>query len=287
MLPELIADYGCHCGEGPVWHVDEQCLYWIDIDTGRLFRYIPATGHHEMCYQSPDRIGGLTIQEDGALLLFRDHGAVSIWRDGCLTPALDEIPDERTTRFNDVIADPMGRVFCGTMPTADRLGRLYRLDPDGTLTRVLDNIGCSNGLGFTPDRKGVYYVDSPAHLIYFFDYAVETGALTNQRLFKALPKGQGSPDGLTVDADGFIWCALWNGSSLVRYAPDGTEERRYTFPAKKVSSVMFGGNDLTEIYITTAGGQNKPDEGDGAGALFRIKAGIRGVPEFQSRIQVP
>lgn len=285
MNPEWIADYACHCGEGPIWHNGEQCLYWIDIDTGRLFRYVPATGKHEICFQSNERIGGLTIQEDGALLLFREHGTVSIWHNGTLADVLDDIPDERTTRFNDVIADPMGRVFCGTMPTTERPGRLYRLDPDGTLTLLLEGIGCSNGLGFTPDRKGMYYVDSPAHIIYFFDYTVETGAITQQRIFKEIPPGQGAPDGLTVDEEGFVWCALWNGSSLVRYAPDGTEDRRFTFPAKKVSSVMFGGQDLTDIYVTTAGGQNKSDEGSGAGALFRLNVGIRGVPEFHSRIR--
>ena len=284
MMPELIADYACLCGEGPIWHVDEQCLYWIDIDTGRLFRYTPSTGNHEMCFQSPDRIGGVTIQEDGALLLFRDHGAASIWDKVSLTPILDEIPDERTTRFNDVIADPRGRVFCGTMPTSDRLGRLYRLDPDGNLTKVLDGIGCSNGLGFTPDLKGLYYVDSPAYKIYYFDYEVETGVITNQRVFVDVLKSQGSPDGLTVDAEGFIWCALWDGHSLVRYAPNGKEERRFTFPAKKVSSVTFGGHDLTDIYVTTAGGGNKSEEGSGAGALFHLNVGIRGVPEFRSKI---
>ena len=286
MTPELIADYACLCGEGPVWHIDEQRLYWIDIDTGRLFRYTPATGNHEMCFQAPDRIGGVTIQEDGALLLFRDHGAVSVWREGTLTAVLDEIPEERTTRFNDVVADPKGRVFCGTMPTADRPGRLYRLDPDGVLTKLLDGIGCSNGLGFTPDLTGLYYVDSPAYTIYRFDYEIETGAITNQRVFIEVPKTQGSPDGLTVDAEGFIWCALWDGHSLVRYSPDGKEDRRFTFPAKKVSSVTFGGNDLTDLYVTTAGGDNKTDEGSGAGALFRLNIGIRGVPEFRSKIRL-
>ena len=286
MNPELIADYACLCGEGPIWHVDEKCLYWIDIDTGRLFRYFPETGNHELSYQCPDRIGGVTIQEDGSLLLFRDHGAVSIWAKGLLTPVLEEIPDERTTRFNDVIADPKGRVFCGTMPTSDRLGRLYRLDPDGNLTKVLDDIGCSNGLGFTPDLTGLYYVNSPACKIYYFDYEIETGVIANRRVFVDVPQSQGSPDGLTVDAEGFIWCALWDGHSLVRYAPNGKEERRFTFPAKKVSSVMFGGNELTDIYVTTAGGGNKSDEGLGAGALFHLNIGVRGVPEFRSKILV-
>jgi len=288
MEPELIADYRCVTGESPIWHPDEQRLYWLDIPKGRMFRYHPASGHHEEVYQG-DVVGGLTIQSDGALLLFMARGAVKMWRDGELTTVIDQIPDERDSRFNDVIADPAGRVFCGTMPTRERLGRLYRLDPDGGLTRLLDGIGCSNGMGFTPDGKRMYYTDTRKGEIYLFDYDQETGAIANQRVFVRVPKraGEGGPDGMTVDAEGYIWGARWGGACVVRYAPDGTEDRRIKFPAKKVSSVIFGGKDYTDLYVTTAGGNNKLQDGAGAGALFRVRLapeGIRGLPEFRSRI---
>ena len=288
MKPELIADYRCVTGESPIWHPDEQRLYWLDIPQGRMFRYHPASGHHEEIYQG-DVVGGLTIQSDGALLLFMARGAVKMWRDGELTTVIDQIPDERESRFNDVIADPAGRVFCGTMPTRERLGRLYRLDPDGGLTRLLDGIGCSNGMGFTPDLKGMYYTDTRKGEIYLFDYDQETGAIANQRVFVRVPKraGEGGPDGMTVDAEGYIWGARWGGGCVVRYAPDGTQDRRIKFPAKKVSSVIFGGKDYTDLYVTTAGGNNKLQDGAGAGALFRVRLapeGIRGLPEFRSRI---
>lgn len=285
MEPELIADYHCACGEGPLWHAEEQRLYWVDIPTGTLFRYHPASGAHERCF-SGDELGGFTIQADGALLLFMARGAVKLWRAGDFTTVIADIPHERTSRFNDVIADPEGRVFCGTMPTADRLGHLYRLDSDSTLTKLLDNIACSNGLGFTPDLRGLYYVDSPKREVYLFDYDRASGALSNQRVFVATPEEEGIPDGLTVDAAGYVWVARWDGGCLVRYAPDGSEERRITFPAKKVSSVTFGGPDYTDIYITTAGGDNKPAEGAGAGALFRLRMGIKGRPEFRSRVEL-
>ncbi|HJZ49644.1 MAG TPA: SMP-30/gluconolactonase/LRE family protein, partial [Roseiflexaceae bacterium] len=161
MQPELIADYACVTGEGPLWHPAEQRLYWIDIPNGRLFRYHPASGAHEMCFEG-EPLGGFTIQADGALLLFMARGAVKLWRDGAFTTMIEEIPEERETRFNDVFADPAGRVFCGTMPTKERHGRLYRLDPDGTLTKLLDGIGCSNGMGLTPDHQQLYYTDSDA-----------------------------------------------------------------------------------------------------------------------------
>ncbi len=284
--PELIADYECETGEGPLWHPGEQRLYWADIPTGRMFRYDPASGLHEQFYQG-EVVGGFTIQADGGLLLFMARGAVKIWREGELTTIIDEIPDERESRFNDVIADPAGRVFCGTMPTESQLGRLYRLDTDGMLTKLLDGIGISNGMGFTPDRQWMYYTDSAKREIYLFDYDQDTGAITNQQLFIQTPEGEGFPDGLTVDAEGYVWSARWDGSCLARYAPNGAEDLRIRFPAKKVSSVTFAGADYTDIYVTTAGGNDKPQEGPGAGGLFRLNLGIRGVPEFLSKIVSP
>ncbi len=126
------ADYACHTGENPLWHPDEGCVYWVDIPAGKLFRYYPDSGRHEMCWQGDAAVGGFTIQADGALLLFMARGAVKVWRDGRIVDTvIAEIPDERETRFNDVIADPAGRVICGTMPTTSRPARLYRLDTDG------------------------------------------------------------------------------------------------------------------------------------------------------------
>jgi D-xylonolactonase len=286
MQPELIADYSCKTGENPLWHPTEKRLYWTDIPSGKLFRYDPATGHHEQCY-SGEVVGGFTIQADGALLLFMARGAVAQWRDGKLTHVIAEIPDERDNRFNDVIADPEGRVFCGVMSTPTRAGRLYRLDTDGSLHCLLDGIGTSNGMGFTLDRKQMYYTDSRKRHIYLFDYDQATGALTNQRLFIETPEGAGVPDGMTVDAEGHIWSARWNGSALYRYSPDGKEEMRIEFPAKKVSSVIFAGDDYSDLYITTALTEStKAEEGTGAGALFRLRLGIKGLPEFYSRVKL-
>lgn len=283
MQPELIADYECITGEGPLWHPDEQRLYWIDIPTGRLFRYAPGTGKHELCYTG-EVIGGMTVQADGALLLFMGRGAIGIWRAGEVTYVRESIPEEEATRFNDVIADPQGRVFCGTMPTPERLGRLYRLDPDGQLTVVLEGIGCSNGMGFSPDRKRLYYTDSPKYEVYEFDYAEATGEITNQRVFVRMAEGEGFPDGLTVDAEGYVWCAKWDGSSAVRYSPEGKEDRRISFPVRKVSSVAFGGEDYGDLYVTTAGANERATDGKHAGALFRVRPGVKGVAEFRSRV---
>lgn len=285
MEPEIIADYQCVTGENPLWHPFEKRVYWTDIPTGRMFRYEPATGKHEQFYEG-EIVGGFTVQADGALLLFMARGAVKIWRDGKLTTVIEEIPAELDSRFNDVIADPAGRVFCGTMSTREHAGSLYLLETDGTLRHVLGEIGVSNGMGFTPDRTRMYYTDTRAREIYLFDYDASTGAIRNQRVFVRVPnqEGEGGPDGMTVDAEGYVWGARWDGNCLVRYTPEGIEERRIRFPAKKVSSVIFGGEDYTDIYVTTAGGHNKAENGPGAGALFRLNLGIRGVPEFLSRV---
>jgi D-xylonolactonase len=282
---ELIADYECVTGEGPLWHPQEQRVYWVDIPQGRLFSYDPKSGKHGQVFGDAGVIGGFTFQDDGAILLFMERGAVKLWRNGKLETILVDIPDERETRFNDVFADPEGRVYCGTMPTTDRQGRLYRLDPDRTLTLLLEGIGCSNGMGLTLDRKQLYYTDSFAKHIYLFDYDQSTGAITNQRTFVDSSREEGLPDGMTVDAQGNVWSARWDGYCLTQYAPDGHELQRIQFPTKKVSSVIFGGTDYQDMYVTTAGGHDKEENGATAGALYRLRLGIQGLPEFPSRIR--
>ncbi len=228
---EMIADYQCEIGEGPLWH---------------------PTNHHEQIWQG-EPIGGFTIQADGTLLLFGRNGSVRIWKQGRIETLVEEVPAERGGRFNDVIADPDGRVFCGT--------------------------------SFTPDGTGLYHTDSGHRCVSLFDYDQATGGISNRRIFTMVPENNGVPDGLTVDAEGYVWSARWDGGCLVRYAPDGNEERHITFPmAKQVSSVTFGGKEYQDMYVTTAGGNNRQKHGSGAGALFRLYPGVQGKPEFLSRI---
>ena len=150
------------------------------------------------------------------------------------------------------------------MPTENRPATLYRLDTDGSITTVLDNVGLSNGMGFTPDRTRMYYTDSVARKIYLFDYDLETGDITNQRVFVET-EGEGVPDGMTVDADGYVWSASAGGSALNRYTPDGAKDLSVAFPAKMVSSCAFGGRDMDELYVTTIGGNDRAEQGPGAG----------------------
>lgn len=283
--PKIIADFQCKNAEGPLWHPQEQRLYWSDIPQGHLFRYDPTTQTSEKIYQG-ESVGGFTIQEDGSLLLFKTRGTIERWKEGEITTILPEIPEERETRFNDVIADPIGRVFCGTMPAPDRLGRLYCLDLDGMLSLVLDELNVSNGMAFTGDRQHLYHTESEARIISRLDYDATTGTLSNRQVVVTTPEGEGVPDGMTLDAEGYLWSGRWDGGHLFRYTPDGKEVMRIPFPAKKVTSITFGGPDYTDMFITTAGGNDRKTEGEGAGAVFHLNLGIQGVPEFFSKIPV-
>ena len=285
MEPRVIVDHPYLLGENPLWHPVEQRLYWNDI-TGQGVYRLGADGAPETVFEG-ETVGGFTFQADGSLLLFMAHGKIAVLSGGRLYPVHESLPDEAEARFNDVIADPEGRVFCGTMPF-DRSprGALYRLDLDGSIEKITGGVAISNGLGFTPALDGLYYVDTPTQRIDLFDYDRATGAVANRRLFADTTGDDGDPDGLTVDADGHVWCARWNGWSCIRYDADGRAAQRIDFPARKVSSVAFGGADYATMYFTSAARPTDAEEDNGAagGRLFALEAGVKGRPEFLSRI---
>ena len=282
--PELVLDPGCRLGEGPLWHPLENRLYWIDIPTGTIYRFSPGSPGLES-FPTGEVIGGYTIQEDGSLLLFGAKGSVRRWREGQITPLLDQIPGEAETRFNDVIATPEGGVFCGTLDSPDHDGSLYYLSPAGEIRQVLREVLCSNGMGFDLPRGLFYHTDTDRQEIACFDYQGD-GRLANRRLFARIAGDAGLPDGLTVDAEGYVWSARWKGSCLVRYDPQGNEVLKIAFPALRVTCPIFGGAEYGDLYVTTAGGDLKQSEGWGAGALFRLHPGVRGVPELLSRVRM-
>lgn len=279
---EVVADYACDTGEGPLWDPRESVLYWIGIYGGRLYRYDPVRDESEVVHDG-GVVGGATLQRDGSLLLFREGGEIVRFADGETTTIIDGVPADSHTRYNDCVADPAGRVFCGTKGTDEGPGRLYRLETEGSLTLVEDDLGLSNGMGFTPDRKGMYHTHSSESVVYRYDYDEETGALSNRRSFVDASDENGVPDGLTVDSEGYVWSARYGGGCVVRYAPDGTEDRRVDLSVDQVTSVTFGSSDYDELYVTTAGGAESPRQSH-AGALFRARAPVTGRAEFRSAI---
>jgi len=290
--PAVVADPRCHTGEGPLYHEEAGSVYWVDIPRGHLYRYDLITDDYERILDVDGAIGGFTIQADGDLLLFCDEGRIVPWNpeSGLGDPVVESVAGEADSRFNDVVADPHGRVYAGTMPADGRGGSLYRLDTDGTLATVETGLAIPNGMGFTSDREGMYLTETDADRIYRYDYDEETGTLSDRAVFVDTADVEGKPDGLTVDAEGSVWSAFWDGGRLTRYAPDGSQAERVPFPARKVSSVTFGGPDYEIAYVTTAlgPGEGEPgtleDEGPGAGTLFAVDLEITGVPEFQSRV---
>jgi sugar lactone lactonase YvrE len=284
---EIIADYQCHTGEGPLWHSDEQALYWVDIPRGRLFRYEPETGQHAMIHEERP-IGGYTIQADGTLLCFRDGGNVVVLdsRGEFVRTVVEAMPELATTRFNDVIAAPDGSVFAGTMSCDELAGRLYHLDCDGNSSVILEEQGTPNGMGFSPDLRWMYYQDSRAQKLWRFDYDSASGGVSGQTLLRSAEEwgDRGRGDGLTVDVNGDIWSARWDGGCLIRCDAAGVPQEHYDLPAQCVTSMAFGGVDYRELYVTSAGGDERPDKGAAAGALFRLMPGVAGCPEFRSTI---
>lgn len=283
-----LVDLPCETGEGPLWHPDERALFWLDIPPGRVYRYDPVTGENALVYEHDGPVGGMTIQEDGGFLLFGAAGRIVQWLAGEIKTVVDEIPAERETRFNDVIADPAGRVYCGTMPKPDGMAALYRLDTDGSIHLVYDDIAQSNGMGFTADERSMFLTDTRFRAIYRMDYDKATGELDNRRAIIRTPQDNGAPDGMAVDADDTIWSARWGGHGLFRYALDGELLGQVRFPVSNVSSIAFGGDDYATAFVTTATGGAKrgPEVGELAGSLFAVDLGVRGKPPFRSRIRV-
>ena len=284
VAPSVLVRQSCDTGEGPLWHPDEQCLYWLDIPNGLIFKYDPLS-KDLATFEAGAPVGGMTLQQDGSLALFMAEGAVRIWRDGVfIRTVVEEIPAERGNRFNDVIADPEGRVFCGVMSTPERAGRLYLLDPDGTLTVVVEGTGTANGMGFAPGLKQMYFCDSRQRTLSVFDYDRASGAISNRRILLSPEGDEGKPDGMTVDAEGCLWSARWDGARLVRLDPKGEELLRVDFPVRNVSCLAFGGADLTDIFVTTASAGNPAANGELSGSLFHLNLGIKGCPEFRSAL---
>jgi len=275
---DILVQPHCILGENPLWDDREACLYWTDIDGGSLHRL--QNGRHEVVYRG-EKVGGFTLQEDGSLLLFRvaDIARLPVGQGDAET--LVEVAEAGLERFNDVIATPAGDVFAGTVGETEGSGGVYRVYQDGALERLWDGTKIANGMGFSPDLTFFYWTDSTARQIYRFSYGETTHKLTGRELIYEASETEGTPDGLAMAVDGTFFSARYGGSALVHHAADGRRLGEIPVDAENVTSAAFGGAGLGTLYVTTAGG-DKP----GAGAVFRHDAGVRGRPEFRSRVLI-
>jgi sugar lactone lactonase YvrE len=276
---ELVLDTRAELGEGPVWDDRTGVLAWVDILVGHVHRYDPATGADAVT-DVGQPVGAVGLREHGGLVLAVRDG-FALLDEGGATPRLlaaveREDPD---TRMNDGEVDPAGRFWAGTMELGAAPGRgsLYRLDPSGAVTRVLADVSISNGLGWSPDERTLYYIDSPMQRIDAYDYARSSGTIANRRTVAEIEPADGLPDGLAVDAEGGLWVALWGGSSVRRFTPEGRLDRTVELPVSQVSSCAFGGPDLDELYVTSAATGLAGTE-PAAGGLFRLRPRVRGLP---------
>jgi sugar lactone lactonase YvrE len=205
---------------------------------------------------------------------------------GALEILADPEPDRPGNRFNDGKCDRQGRLWGGTMGAKDWMaasGALYRLDAEQRVTRMQDQVKCSNGTGWSPDSRTMYYTESFRYGIFAYDFDPVSGAIANRRPFVTLdPDGQGFPDGLTVDRDGFVWSAQPVYGRIVRYDPDGRIERIIALPVSRGTSCIFGGADYQTLYVTTATETLTAEqmaEEPLAGSVLACEPGFQGIPE--------
>ena len=203
---------------------------------------------------------------------------------GAVAGLTDPEADRPDNRFNDGKVDRQGRFWAGTLNDAEKqpLGSLYRLDADGTVTLMQDGAVVSNGIGWSPDDRTLYFTDSVIRTIWAFDFDPAAGAIANRRIFAEVPDGTGYPDGLTVDSEGFVWSAVWDGWRIVRYDPSGRIDREVVMPVQRPTSCMLGGPDLKTLYVTSASihlDAGALERGPLAGGLFALEADVPGLPE--------
>ncbi len=282
---ELAVAAQCVLAESPVWDGGRELLRWVDILGGQVHSVDPATGARGQ-FSTGKPVGAVGLTAGGGLVLALVDGfALADAAGERITRMPGLVTDERAVRFNDGKPDPWGGFCAGTMQWRDggQPGRLYRLAPDGSISELLTGVAVSNGLDWTDDRRSFYYVDSPSGGVDLFDTDPASGALLRRRRFVDIPAAQGSADGLTIDADGGVWVAVWGSGEVRRYTPAGRVDTVVRLPAREVTSVAFGGPDLSVLYITTAREHLTAAERAAqphAGDIFCCRPGVSGRPSF-------
>jgi sugar lactone lactonase YvrE len=262
-------------GESPLWDRRIDRLLWVDIPPGHLHRLDPVSGRDELVAIGHS-LSAVCLALTGYVIAIRE-GIATLADDGQwqLLAAINE--DGSDLRMNDAACDPQGRLWAGSLHTESLAGRgaLYRVDHDGGHTTTLTGVTISNGLDWSLDGRTMFYVDSATAGIDAFDFDAESGTISRRRRLIAIERGAGLPDGLTVDEDGCLWVALWEGGEVRRYDTAGQHLESVDVPASRVTSCAFGGAGLDELYITTARGQETEQYG---GAVFCVQPGVRGRP---------
>jgi sugar lactone lactonase YvrE/DNA-binding IclR family transcriptional regulator len=280
---ECVLPWGAHLAEGPVWSAREKRLYWVDILAPSINRFDPATRSNEEV-ALPRLVSAVVGRRDGGLVALTQGGLERFdFASGTLAPLVDPEVEISDNRFNDGKCDRQGRLWAGTMrlDASRASGSLYAIKPDLSWERHESGLTVANGLDWSPDGRIFYFADSAPGRIYAYDFDESTGTLKRRRVFAEIDAAAGRPDGLTVDSEGCVWCAIWDGWCLHRYAPDGRLLREVKLPIPRPTSVAFGGDDLKTLFITSARVRLPSRilaEAPFSGGLFTLPVDVPGLP---------
>ena len=292
--PRCCAPTGDRCGEGVLWHPDEQAVYWTDINRFLAHRYNPQDQSVKSWYFE-EPVTAILLTDKAGTLAVCLGSKIILWE-----PASDarcdigfHLPNWPAVRLNDAAVDSRGSIWVGSMrnnvnpdgsegEAGGTDGILYRIDPDGAVSDWERHLGISNTFAWSPDNHKLYFGDTMANVIWAYDYSPQTGAVAKVRPHLA-GFARGVPDGSSIDEDGYLWNCRWNGSCIVRVSPDGIVDRLIEMPTRNITNCTFGGRDLNILYVTSAASPS--DHGDRlAGSLFSIETSVHGLPENRFRV---
>ena len=276
---ELVADARATLGEGPVWDDARGVLWWVDVSAGLVHRFGPSSGA-DLPRDAGSAVGAVALRHDRTLVAALVDGIAALDPDsGRLEMLVRFDSDGGRIRSNDGKCDPAGRLWVGRMALDETpgAGSLLRVDADRSVSTHLTGLAIPNGLGWSPDGRTMYFIDSTWHEVRAYPYEPAAGTMGEGRALVRFPDDGSVPDGMTVDEEGHLWIARWGGSCIERIAPDGSVGERIALPVTRVTSCTFGGTDLGDLYVTTAGRDADPVREPLAGGLFRCRPGVRGM----------
>ena len=292
---KIICNERLLCGEGPVWVPQYQKLYWTDSN-GTNIRCYNANDESWQVINDVINASSLALHADGGLIFGSKTGFYHLDKNGNIDSIAQVCDEEHISNINDLIADSLGRVYggqeCFDPEHKYETGYLYKINLDRSVSIIEEGLHLSNGMGFSPDLKSFYLVDTITRTIYLYDFNLTSGTVANKKIFTILDKNEGLPDGLTVDSEGYVWVARFLGNGLSRYDPDGKIERKIELPFAQPTSLTFGGKNYNQIFVTSASlywetdfaPNNHDYKMPRGGELIKIEQNIIGKPEYLARI---
>ena len=281
---ECVLTAACLLGESPVWCEREQLLYWVDIRRPSVHSFDPCSASWKT-WPMTEEVTCIGLQNGGgAILGLRSGVACFDFQSGQLSERTPLVLDSQSMRLNDGRCDRYGRFWVGSLheERAPGTAALYRINPDRSWNRLVEGVTVSNGIAWSPDNRIMYFADSWTRQIFSFDFDLESGSIHNQRVFAEVPLGAGVPDGATVDTEGCLWSANFDGGCITRYSPQGKLDRTIPLPVQRPTSCAFGGKDLGVLFVTSASfglSDQQTLHAPLAGGLFAVDVGVKGLPE--------